>query len=123
MNSQRRAALLSLQILLPYLLARLYSQIRRNLLARHLLLTSTPTSSLDDLFSSVPPPVVKKSLQTRMVDRLAGMAENSPTFDNLIEDYLRSTHLAIFYLYGRYYHLSKRLAGIRFVRPPPFPIA
>lgn len=48
-------------------------------------------------------------------DWLAGHAEEGPSFESLTADYLRSVHLAVFYLWGRYYHISKRLVGIRFV--------
>lgn len=50
-----------------------------------------------------------------MLDGLGSLAGDLPTFESLTEDYLRSVHLAVFYLFGRYYHLSKRGAGIRFV--------
>lgn len=51
----------------------------------------------------------------RLLDRLASIAKDLPSFETLTEDYLRSVHLTIFYLFGRYYNLSKRFAGIRFV--------
>lgn len=51
----------------------------------------------------------------RLLDYFAEMGEDLPSFEAMTEDYLRSVHLAIFYLAGRYYNLSKRFVGIRFV--------
>lgn len=117
-RSKKRALLLMLHILCPYVLARLYSTGRRTLLARHesLQQAQIQTASLDELFATAPPPPPPKTLLQRLTDRVASMAPDLPTFETLTEDYLRSVHLAVFYLFGRYYHLSKRGAGIRFVR-------
>jgi peroxin-10 len=38
-----------------------------------------------------------------------------PSFESLIDEHLRAIHLAIFYLFGRYYNLSKRLLRIRYL--------
>lgn len=61
----------------------------------------------------LPPP--QRSLRQRIIDYLAASAEDFPSFETITEDYLRSIHLAVFYLWGRYYNLSKRSAGIRLV--------
>ena len=117
---QRRAALLSLHILLPYALAKIYSTARRSLIQRNELLIQAQleNDSIDSLFaSSLPPPIPQqKNRMNRLLDYLAEMGEDLPTFEAMTEDYLRSVHLAVFYLAGRYYNLSKRFAGIRFVR-------
>lgn len=75
-------------------------------------------ASLDELFATAPPPPPPKTVLQRLLDRLSSVAPDLPTFETLTQDYLRSVHLAVFYLFGRYYHLSKRGAGIRFVRCP-----
>ena len=38
-----------------------------------------------------------------------------PSFEDLVDDHLQAIHLAVFYLFGRYYHLAKRLLGIRYL--------
>lgn len=117
-SAQKRALLLALHIVFPYFLARLYTSARRALLARNEALQQiqAQTASLDDLFATAPPPPPRKGLLQRWSDGLASLAPDLPSFESLTEDYLRSVHLAVFYLFGRYYHLSKRGAGIRFVR-------
>ncbi|KAM0749755.1 hypothetical protein T439DRAFT_302720 [Meredithblackwellia eburnea MCA 4105] len=114
---QRRATLLSLHILAPYVLSRAYITARRALLARNEAAEEArqEAASLDALFASAPPPPAKKTLWARIVDAVAAQAAALPTFETLTEDYLRSVHLTVFYLWGRYYNLSKRVAGIRFI--------
>ncbi|CEQ39103.1 SPOSA6832_00598 [Sporobolomyces salmonicolor] len=109
----RRAAMVGLHVLVPYLLARTYAILRRSLVARNSAL-KTSESAVDSLFASSPPPPVKGGPVKRALDWLASIAEDLPSFETLTEDYLRSVHLAVFYLFGRYYSLSKRLTGIRF---------
>ncbi|GAA5870951.1 hypothetical protein JCM16303_001642 [Sporobolomyces ruberrimus] len=110
----RRAGLVVLHVLVPYILARLYADARRTLIARDQTLR-TDQSDVDSLFVTAPPPPSAKSLQQRILDRFASVAKDLPSFETLTEDYLRSVHLTIFYLFGRYYNLSKRFAGIRFI--------
>ncbi|KAM0792835.1 hypothetical protein ACM66B_002601 [Microbotryomycetes sp. NB124-2] len=115
---QRRALLLSFHIALPYIVARVYARSRRALIARHELVQASQqqAASIDALFADAPPPPPpKRPLLARLMDRLASLAVDLPTFEKLTEDYLRSVHLAVFYLFGRYYHLSKRGAGIRYI--------
>ncbi|SCZ92690.1 BZ3500_MvSof-1268-A1-R1_Chr5-2g08108 [Microbotryum saponariae] len=117
-SPRKRGVLISLHIVFPYVAARLYSAARRRLIARHesILAARAQEDSLDDLFSSgeaLPP--LKKSLYKRMIESIAALAAEMPSFETLTEDYLRSVHLAVFYLFGRYYNLSKRGAGIRFI--------
>ncbi|KPV76952.1 uncharacterized protein RHOBADRAFT_12226, partial [Rhodotorula graminis WP1] len=57
---------------------------------------------------------LRRSLITRHESQQTAQAEDLPSFETLTEDYLRSVHLAVFYLFGRYYNLSKRAVGIRF---------
>ncbi|GAA5827752.1 hypothetical protein JCM5353_002295 [Sporobolomyces roseus] len=110
----RRAALVGLHVLVPYFLARIYANSRRALIARNESLRSSE-SEVDSLFTTSIPPPVKGSMTQRLLDRLASIAKDLPSFETLTEDYLRSVHLTIFYLFGRYYNLSKRFAGIRFI--------
>ncbi|KAK4049430.1 peroxisome biogenesis factor 10 [Microbotryomycetes sp. JL201] len=115
---QKRALLLSFHIALPYVIARVYARTRRALITRHEAVQASrqQADSIDALFADAPPPPVpKRPLYTRFMDKLASLAVDLPTFEKLTEDYLRSVHLAIFYLFGRYYHLSKRGAGIRYI--------
>ncbi|GAA5924843.1 peroxisomal biogenesis factor 2/10/12 Ring-finger protein [Sporobolomyces koalae] len=110
----RRAALVLLHVVVPYCLARAYATARRALIARndH---ARAAQADIDSLFASSAPPPVRGSLVQRILDRLASVANDLPSFETLTEDYLRSVHLTVFYLFGRYYNLSKRVAGIRFV--------
>ncbi|GAA5860620.1 hypothetical protein JCM1840_000320 [Sporobolomyces johnsonii] len=110
----RRAAMVGLHVLFPYLLARTYANLRRSLIARNSALKSSNTA-VDSLFASSPPPLIRGGPVKRALDWLASIAEDLPSFETLTEDYLRSVHLAVFYLFGRYYSLSKRLTGIRFI--------
>ncbi|KAI5476664.1 Haloacid dehalogenase-like hydrolase domain containing protein [Pseudohyphozyma bogoriensis] len=110
----RRAALLSLHILAPYILSRAYANLRRSLIARHEA-AEQRRAATDALFASNPPPPPPKPLHKKWLDWIASAAEDFPTFEALTGDYLRSVHLAIFYLWGRYYSLSKRATGIRFI--------
>ncbi|GAA5854720.1 hypothetical protein JCM3766R1_000628 [Sporobolomyces carnicolor] len=113
----RRAALVSLHVVVPYLLARLYSDARRALVARQEALKASSSADVDSLFvtSPPPPPPRKGSIVATTLDRLSSFANDLPLFETLTEDYLRSVHLTVFYLFGRYYNLSKRLTGIRFI--------
>ncbi|GAA6056167.1 hypothetical protein JCM3770_004240 [Rhodotorula araucariae] len=111
----RRAALVALHCLFPYFLARAYARLRRSLISRHES-QQAAQADIDSLFASSAPPLpAKQSFVARWIDRLGSVAADLPSFETLTEDYLRSVHLAIFYLFGRYYNLSKRAAGIRFI--------
>lgn len=118
--SQRRAALVALHIIFPYILSRAYASLRRKLVLRHQTLETSrlQDASFDSLFASNPLPPQPRSGIQKLLDSLASLATSLPTFETLTEDYLRSIHLAVFYLTGRYYNLSKRAAGIRFVGVP-----
>jgi hypothetical protein len=113
--------MLALHIVVPYILASLYSSARRALISRNeaALQLRAQEASIDLLFSTAPPPPPPQTIWTRIMDGSARLAVELPSFETLTEDYLRSVHLAIFYLSGRYYSLSKRASGIRFVRPLP----
>ncbi|GAA5973653.1 hypothetical protein JCM11641_005063 [Rhodosporidiobolus odoratus] len=110
----RRTALVLLHVLFPYLLARIYANLRRALIARHESIR-VDAAETDHLFQSPSPSAPEPGNKDRMVSRLAGIAKDLPSFETLIEDYLRSVHLAVFYLCGRYYSLSKRAIGVRFI--------
>ncbi|GAA5979513.1 hypothetical protein JCM10908_002953 [Rhodotorula pacifica] len=112
----RRIAMVLLHVVFPYLLARSYAKARRALLAR-LQSSEDAQAELDSLFASSdkPLPPRKGSWSERALDRIATFAKELPSFETLTEDYLRSVHLAIFYLFGRYYNLSKRATSVRFI--------
>ncbi|GAA5955561.1 hypothetical protein JCM3765_006814 [Sporobolomyces pararoseus] len=112
----RRAALVVLHVLVPYFLARVYADARRKLIARQEALKAEQ-AEVDSLFVDAPPPLTtsKGPIVQRILNRLASIAKELPSFETLTEDYLRSVHLTVFYLFGRYYNLSKRFAGIRFI--------
>ncbi|GAA6000645.1 hypothetical protein JCM10207_004591 [Rhodosporidiobolus poonsookiae] len=110
----RRAALVLLHTLFPYLLARAYARARRALITRQEA-SQTAHAEFDSLFASSPPPPPPKTVFQRVLDKLASIAQDLPSYETLTEDYLRSVHLAVFYLFGRYYNLSKRATGIRFI--------
>ncbi|GAA5884853.1 hypothetical protein JCM6882_007124 [Rhodosporidiobolus microsporus] len=110
----RRAALVALHTLFPYFLARAYANLRRSLITRHEA-AQAADAEFDALFTTSAAPLPKKSLSGRLLERLAAVAKELPSFETLTEDYLRSVHLAVFYLFGRYYNLSKRVTGIRFI--------
>lgn len=107
--------MLSLHIMVPYIVSRIYSRLRRYLVARHEA-SQQIRASLNSGFVNHSPPSKAQSAPIRLVNWVASWAEDLPTFETLTEDYLRSVHLAIFYLWGTYYSLSKRASGIRFVR-------
>ncbi|POY69930.1 hypothetical protein BMF94_7062 [Rhodotorula taiwanensis] len=115
-SRRRRVALVFLHVLFPYLLARWYAKARRALLAR-LQRTEDADAELDSLFASSDKPLPPRQISWtgRALDRIAAFAKELPSFETLTEDYLRSVHLAIFYLFGRYHNLSKRFTGIRFI--------
>ncbi|TKA57131.1 hypothetical protein B0A53_01087 [Rhodotorula sp. CCFEE 5036] len=112
----RRIAMVLLHVLFPYILARAYAKTRRALLAR-LQSSEDAQEELESLFASSdkPLPPRKGSWSERTLDRIAAFAKELPSFETLTEDYLRSVHLAVFYLFGRYYNLSKRATGVRFI--------
>lgn len=89
---QRRGALVLAHIVLPYAISKLYGRFRRRMTA----IREGAVSTTD-----------------RMTKALASV--EWPSFDSLVDNHFRSVHLAVFYLTGRYYHLAKRLVGIRYV--------
>ncbi|GAA6018899.1 hypothetical protein JCM11491_001719 [Sporobolomyces phaffii] len=119
----RRAALVALHVVVPYCLARVYADARRALIARTESTTRAAAAAaasgsefdVETLFVTAPAPPPHKGPVDRVLDRLGSIARELPSFETLTEDYLRSVHLTVFYLFGRYYNLSKRLAGIRFI--------
>ncbi|GAA5864668.1 hypothetical protein JCM3774_006034 [Rhodotorula dairenensis] len=112
----RRVVMVLLHVLFPYILAKSYAKARRALLAR-LQSSEDAQAELESLFatSDKPLPPRKGSWAERALDRLAAFAKELPSFETLTEDYLRSVHLAVFYLFGRYYNLSERATGVRFI--------
>ncbi|GJN87956.1 hypothetical protein Rhopal_000911-T1 [Rhodotorula paludigena] len=110
----RRAALVLLHTIFPYFLARTYANLRRTLVAR-LEASQAAQNEVDSLFADGQAPPPKQTTLRRWLDRVGAIAMELPSFETLTEDYLRSVHLAMFYLFGRFYNLSKRAAGIRYI--------
>lgn len=95
---QRQHTLVATHILLPYLIAALYTRLRRY--ARQ------QQASQD----SIQQPVTKWQRIRHFL-----LSLNLPAFDSLMQDHIRPVHLALFFLFGRYYSLSKRWLRIRYV--------
>jgi peroxin-10 len=106
--------MVALHVLGPYVLARLYTKLRRKTEeARERLNNNNDNSSDATLLFDAPAPSSlssQPSFWTRVLAKL-----ELPTFDSLIDQHLRPIHLAAFYLTGRYYHTAKRIVGIRYV--------
>lgn len=145
LNPQRRAGVVIAHVLGPYLVAKAYTAARKRLeaLKEHRqqqqqentvgsLAESMPAEKdpLDDLFTRpdaegpVPGPSrlptessrtqqPRTTFRDRWVSLIAKIS--LPPFEVLVDENIRAVHLAVFYLWGRYYHLSKRVTGIRYV--------
>jgi len=57
--------------------------------------------------------------ESRLGTLLTRIGSILPTYETVFGTNLRAVHLAVFYLTGRYYDLSKRLVGIRYVGRGP----
>ena len=109
-TATRRASLISLHVIAPYLLARGYGVLRRrwrDVRARE---------GLDDPATAAQGRALGEKRWSIARLRRFVLSIEPPPFDELIGKHFTAVHLAVFYLYGRYYHLSKRLVGIRYVR-------
>ncbi|KAK9474484.1 Pex12 amino terminal region-domain-containing protein [Dipodascopsis tothii] len=95
----RRAGMVAAHTLLPYVLARSMPAIRRRLQAR--LEAALETSS-----------GWRQRLQAHVLHNLGTLtaAEN-----------IYLSHLAVFYVFGAYFHLSKRVFGVRYIFPRRLP--
>ncbi|KAL7005053.1 peroxisome biogenesis factor 10 [Cystobasidiomycetes sp. EMM_F5] len=147
-NTLSRLSLILSHTLAPYLLARLYTAIKQRLIARralrdlqiasrastgpvHVSNESEPLFADDSspplpeaASTTVPlqPPVSSSSSFTARLPLLSLLNNiELPAFENLINEHVRAIHLAIFYLFGRYYHLAKRFFRIRYLSLQPRP--
>lgn len=129
LSFQSRIALISSHILAPYALAKAYLRLKRYVANRRAAAIQSETGNPDTyilneqepLFADadateqpeVHPPPVRRSVWSRLplISQLPSV--ELPSFETLIDEHLRAIHLAIFYLFGRYYHLSKRVLRIR----------
>lgn len=98
-STQRQTGMVALHIMVPYLAAYLYTRFRRHARQQQQQQQENPSST---------------ATQTRW-QRLALWSLNLPAFDSLMQDHVRPLHLALFFLMGRYYSLSKRWFQIRYV--------
>ncbi|KAI9832432.1 MAG: hypothetical protein M1819_004421 [Sarea resinae] len=98
---QRRAGYIASSILLPYSLSRILPSFRRRLRAKL-------ERNLQPDSSKTPPrhPQWKHRLQTYLLTNLDVLTSPSPLY---------ALSLTAFYFSGAYYHLSKRLAGLRYI--------
>lgn len=101
--------------LAPYVLARALFNLRRRSQAW---LRSPPPADSDGDDRSQDASLLTRA-RRRTLGRLARVLAVLPPFERIRDDHVRAVHLALFYLFGRYYHLSKRLTGIRYVRNHP----
>lgn len=75
--------------------------------------------------SIAPAPVPTAAVESRLpfASLISSDSFSLPTFESLMDEHVRAVHLAVFYLFGRYYHVAKRLLGIRYLslqmRPEP----
>ncbi|ORX95187.1 hypothetical protein K493DRAFT_260700 [Basidiobolus meristosporus CBS 931.73] len=93
----RRALLVFLNVCAPYLAARGLTSLRKTSRQRQLInAAKTEEQGLK--------PRVQKWL-----------TEHSAKLQTFFTTYVRSTHMAIFYFFGAYYHFSKRFTGIRYI--------
>jgi peroxin-10 len=119
-------------VLAPYLLAKAYLRLKRSLTERRARLASASAHDPDayilneqePLFADLddqqslqrpPAPATHRSFLSRLPLASLMSAVELPTFESLVDEHLRAVHLAIFYLFGRYYHLAKRLLRIRYL--------
>jgi peroxin-10 len=135
---QLRALLLSSHVLAPYFLAHLYTRLKRHIATRRQA-ASVPANNnpdhhilneVDPLFSDEPvsPSSVPSITETTLSTPSSGFSLRNilplsssfssfelPAFEALMDEHVRAIHLTIFYLFGRYYHIGKRLVGIRYL--------
>lgn len=128
---QSRIALISSHILAPYVLAKAYLRFKRFMADRRAATTALQTQDPDayilneqePLFADSegedrnlahPVPASRSPLSRLPLLSLLSSVE-LPSFETLIDEHLRAIHLAIFYLFGRYYNLSKRFLRIRYL--------
>lgn len=134
-RSQSRTILLLSHVLAPYVLAKAYERLRSRLASR---LAEQGTSNGSDasqrldltqgdsepLFADEeerpPAPAASQPEATgSSVARLPLMSLitdfGASGLDTVLNEHIGAIHLAVFYLFGRYYHLAKRFVGIRYL--------
>ncbi|GAA97940.1 uncharacterized protein L969DRAFT_65735 [Mixia osmundae IAM 14324] len=118
-STRRRATLVMLHVLAPYLVAKLYTSLRRQLNATREALAQRAASDgartqeqTATLFASTSRPQ-NVPVRTRWPSWL--LKNELPTFEDLTGKHIRAVHLTFFYLFGRYYHLAKRLTRVRYL--------
>lgn len=129
---QSRIALISSHVLAPYALAKAFLRFKRFLADRraaaashsqgqdvdaYILNDPEPLFADSEIENSHPaqPVAAPRSVLSRLPLLSLLPSVEMPSFESLINEHLRAIHLAIFYLFGRYYHLSKRILRIRYL--------
>lgn len=140
LRCQTRSLLLFSHILAPYFLAKAYGQIKRRIAASRasdalrervptdaqVLFDSTTTADEDNLFSDEPARAVAAQPAPAPISSVQPVTSRLPLaslfssielphLESLLDEHLRAIHLAVFYLVGRYYQVSKRLLGVRYL--------
>ncbi|KAK9894221.1 hypothetical protein P389DRAFT_184403 [Cystobasidium minutum MCA 4210] len=128
-----RLALIASHILAPYIVTKAYLRLKRHLADRRALAASSEQgdpdayvlNEADPLFADsegevqdqapARPEPSQRSLLSRLPLLSLLPSVELPSFESLIDEHLRAVHLAVFYLFGRYYHLSKRFLRIRYL--------
>lgn len=92
-STSRRTALVFVHSVVPYLLSWHYARFRKRLRDN----------------------ARQRKQNTRLQKMTNTLVRALPTYDTLVGDYMRSVHLASFYLFGRYYDFAKRATGVRYI--------
>lgn len=124
---RRRLAFIFFYVVAPFVFSRAYSSARRQLLASHQHRSQALQRARLRAAAVAPRrgPGVERAKanepQPTLVDRTVGMlAKRLPTMDSIMSTsgvfaYLGAAHLALFYLGGRYYKFSQRLARTEYI--------
>lgn len=71
--------------------------------------------------SAIPQPRPRAGVLSRL-PLLSNLSDiELPAYETLFTEHVQAVHLAVFYLFGRYYHIAKRILGIRYLSLQPRP--
>uniref|UniRef100_A0A8C4QK07 RING-type E3 ubiquitin transferase n=1 Tax=Eptatretus burgeri TaxID=7764 RepID=A0A8C4QK07_EPTBU len=129
-SAWRRLLFVILHVIVPYMLDRVLARFERALLALQERQDADPMSFLRftgpvSRYSSLPwPGSYLRSILGRAWPWLLGSSAVGAERDNSLQivqtlrqflSSLHQLHMSVFYIHGTYYHVAKRLAGIRYV--------
>lgn len=114
---KRRSVFIALHVLAPFILARIYSSVRRAIVRAH---TACEQAAARARFRAAATRGTAAPKESRIGKLLAYFSERLPALDSLTASdgwlaYAGAAHLALFYLGGRYYGVAQRLAGVQYV--------